>query len=158
VKKKKRKAPVPVATFAVAVREVNGKGRSVVNVSVWRSRADLRAWGRHYLFISGLRDARAFCHSYARYTPSGRRALDFAELCFVARDLGSEIISHECFHAAFAWARRQRLSDAGLLCGSDEEIEASDVEESICEFAGLLVRAVVLELYELKLIGYSDPD
>ncbi|MCI0393298.1 MAG: hypothetical protein MOB07_31600 [Acidobacteria bacterium] len=152
----KRKEPEPVASFSLSIRDYangrKGKRRDIVNINVWRTLQDMRRWGKEYRFVGSLGHAHAFCHSYDRFKPNGRRAPDFVEVNFCVKKLGSGVIAHEMFHAALAWARLHRIDGQTLLYGGKDGGDASNEEEAVAEVQGELVREVVSQCYELGLI------
>ncbi len=125
-------------------------------VRVFTSERALRAYLRSGDLSRSLgRYGRALCSSWqrVRLTAKGERLLpDMGEILLTTRWLGTEVLAHECTHAAVHWAQR-----IGLQPMSDETVVrrrklASPEEERFCTGLGRMVRQLVSGLYARKLV------
>lgn len=113
------------------------KSRLYVRVNVWPTLRAMRAYGRESYFSFG-RD----CHGAATqlHLYRNRRCQPlFCEVNLVRRHLGTELITHELFHAAIAWGRRVGFDFSRL--NAPDSVNAD--EERITYVHGRLCRQFV---------------
>jgi len=113
------------------------KSRLYVRVNVWATLRAMRAYGRASYFTFGRNCVGAA--TQLRLYRNGRCQPLFCEVNLVRYHLGTEIITHEFFHAAIAWGRRVRF-DFTRLNAPDS---VNEDEERITYVHGRLCRQFV---------------
>lgn len=147
--------PDILATFKV--RPEPKQSRLFYYVRVFRSERALRRYLSRSPFPRVLgRYGRAMCSSFdaIKVLEDGReyKTPEMGEILIPKARLGSEVISHECTHAALGWAQRIKLDPMTKPSRSQSGIlAASSAEERFCYGLGQMVRQLIAHGYRLKL-------
>lgn len=127
--------------------------RLYFRVTVFPTLRDLRTYGRDAFHSPSGRRALGWCGTYTVRAYLRRERQQTRPICgeilLGARHLRVGIISHECTHAAFGYARRRRFRANDPCHG---RVSVSDGEERFCRVQGELVRQLVAKLFTLGLL------
>jgi hypothetical protein len=135
------------------------RSRLHFRVKVFRSNRAMRA------YLSG-RDVRgslgrygiALCTTWTResYRGSRRRmCLDMGEITLAHPHLGTEVVAHECTHAAIQWAQRvglQPLAEKVSTTRAPGRMASAD-EERFCYGLGQMAAQIARQLWKRELIA-----
>lgn len=131
--------------------------KGYVTVRVFRTRALLHLYARlsrlHHPFLG--HEYVGLASTWDRFTRDRarvgrlRRTPEYGEILFIAKHLSPEIITHECAHLAFGYARRRHLRLDQLPARQ----AVSEDEEHFCYAMGGLTASVTAGLRRCKLIA-----
>lgn len=122
-------------------------------VMVWRTQKEMLDY-RVSMSLPRLRDCQAHVLSYDLLR-NGKKMPILGEIHFHRRRLGTEVITHETFHATAALMRRLKFDFASLsenTFNSKTMRDEGDREELVALVQGKLARTIVNRLYDLKLL------
>jgi len=99
---------------------------------------------------------RAMCSNWLRIRidESGRQRLqpDMGEILLTVRNLGTEVITHECTHAALNWSQRVGFDPFDSKQKRGRLVSASVGEERFCYGLGQMARQIAVQGYKRGLI------
>lgn len=121
-------------------------------VHVWPTKKAMLA-NRKKEGLRGSCDAHVMVLDHIRYIPGRPRRLRpiVGEMHFFKGKLGTEVITHESFHATVGLLRRLRFQFSTLDQDSDGKMLGE--EELAAYTIGHLARSIVTRLYDFKLIS-----
>lgn len=127
------------------------------NLTVFPTLKEMRSYCKRVCGKKGTaymgRNALAACHSWKRIDFSkgkkGRNNPEMGEVHLAQTRSDSEIVSHECAHAAFQYIRRKYRVNGLLTLKQKRGCFVNGMEEDYCLALGRLFRSANLELHRL---------
>lgn len=144
--------PTPLKCFRIFPERASGL---YYQIRIYATVDDLRRAGRQ-LFNSPAGHALGWCGPFSVQAFPKKSDPYIRKICgqilFARRHLTSRIISHECCHAAFGYARRRKVlfSDEPNQRASSRIVSGG--EERYCTIQGELTRQVVAKCYQFRFL------